>query len=65
MKFFKSLGILSIILFLACSGVSGEERVIAPLQSQKRLKKQDNDSIQLFYNGSHRVKRGQKAIKRS
>ncbi|ADF51984.1 MAG: hypothetical protein CMP12_10520 [Zunongwangia sp.] len=60
MKLFKSLGILGIILFLACSGISGEENIKTLPQNQ--FKKQQLDSVQFYNHRSHRIKRGQKAI---
>jgi len=59
------MSILGIILFVACSGISGEEDKRAPIVPQKQLKKHDLDSIHFFYNRSHRIKRRQKALKRS
>ena len=65
MKLFKSISILSIILFLACSGISGEESMDFSLPHKDKVKKKDQDSTRFYYNGSHRIKRGQRSIKRT
>ena len=65
MKLFTSISILSIILFLACSGISGEESIHFSSPQKKELEKSDVDSVRFFYNGSHRIKRGQRSIKRT
>ncbi|MDN3594751.1 hypothetical protein [Zunongwangia endophytica] len=63
MKISKILAVLTFVFLISCSGTSGETRKL-DTENIDEVQIQEGDSIQHFYNGTHRIKRRRHSDKR-